>query len=67
MIVLISTKERSFNMEQQKVKNDPKTSRELKCSPELPPDAGQRETEDPAVLEEVIIETLAIDGICGVY
>ncbi|MDI9448710.1 MAG: variant-type mycofactocin precursor [Bacillota bacterium] len=67
MIVLISTKERSFNMEQQKVKNDPETSRELNCSPELPPDAGQRETEDPAVLEEVIIETLAIDGICGVY
>ncbi|HHU87084.1 MAG: variant-type mycofactocin precursor [Pelotomaculaceae bacterium] len=54
-------------MEQQKVKNDPETSRELNCSPELPPDAGQRETEDPAVLEEVIIETLAIDGICGVY
>lgn len=54
-------------MEQQKVKNDPETSRELKCSPELLSDAGQKEPEGPAVLEEVIIETLAIDGICGVY
>ena len=33
-------------MEQQKVKNDPETSRELNCSPELPrtQDKGKRKT-----------------------
>jgi len=66
MIALISSKERSFNMERQKAKNDPETG-ELQRSQDLSQEPGQKEPEEPAVLEEVIIETLAIDGICGVY
>lgn len=54
-------------MEQKKAPKDPETTGELRRGPETPPDSGQKESEEPAVLEEVIIETLAIDGICGVY
>jgi mycofactocin precursor len=27
----------------------------------------EREPEMPAILEEVVIEELAVDGICGIY
>lgn len=54
-------------MDQQRTEKGPAASGEAKRGLETPPDAGQREPEEPAVLKEVIIETLAIDGICGVY
>jgi mycofactocin precursor len=27
----------------------------------------ERATEEPAVLEEIVIEELSVDGVCGVY
>jgi len=35
----------------------------------LPPDQNEGQTiqEEPKVLEEIIVEELSIDGICGVY
>lgn len=35
------------------------------ASPE--PDTCQSNEEEPQVIEEIIIEELSIDGICGVY
>lgn len=35
------------------------------ASPE--PDTCQTVEEEPQVIEEIIIEELSIDGICGVY
>jgi mycofactocin precursor len=34
-----------------------------------PPDQNEDQTnqEEPQVLEEIVIEELSIDGICGVY
>ena len=34
-----------------------------------PPDQNESQTiqEEPKVLEEIIVEELSIDGICGVY
>jgi mycofactocin precursor len=29
--------------------------------------AAEGEPETPAILEEVVIEELAVDGICGIY
>ena len=29
--------------------------------------AGERPAEEPLVLDEICVEELAIDGICGVY
>jgi mycofactocin precursor len=29
--------------------------------------AAEEEPETPAILEEVVIEELAVDGICGIY
>jgi mycofactocin precursor len=29
--------------------------------------APQRSTEEPAIADEICVEELAIDGICGVY
>jgi mycofactocin precursor len=28
---------------------------------------GPRDAEEPAILEEIEVEDLAVDGICGVY
>ena len=65
MIALILNKERSFNMERQKAKSDPGTGN---CSAvRTCPRSRDKGAGGTAVLDEVIIETLAIDGICGVY
>lgn len=34
---------------------------------EQPTDYQEIQVEEPLVLEDIVIETLAIDGICGVY
>jgi len=37
-----------------------------KSAPETAKDEGQS-VEEPEVIEEIIVEELSIDGVCGVY
>ena len=37
------------------------------ASASLEPDTCQANEDEPQVIEEIIIEELSIDGICGVY
>ena len=42
------------------------TEKELALAPEEQTDCQETE-EEPQVIEEIIVEELSIDGICGVY
>ena len=37
-----------------------------KSTPETAPNEGQA-VEEPEVIEEIVVEELSIDGVCGVY
>jgi mycofactocin precursor len=40
--------------------------RSVENKKEVPEDTGSK-TEDPVIMEEIVIEELGVDGICGVY
>lgn len=40
---------------------------DMQHDPKLASDLGDASGEEPVVLEEIEVEDLAVDGICGVY
>jgi mycofactocin precursor len=40
--------------------------RSVEKKKEVPEDVDLK-TDDPAIMEEIVIEELGVDGICGVY